>query len=95
MSYIHEKTITIRTVVTKVESPFMTYKQFSVSRKDKPCCDFCDEAFKPTDTVHLGFVKTGLNVLLCDKCAHTAIENGADKVKMFGKLYESLSKHQS
>lgn len=81
MGYQTEKHHVERIDVESIKRDFMTFKRFSVARKDITACGLCDTPFQPEDNTNLAFVKNEKNRIVCDTCAEKALANGAELSK--------------
>lgn len=75
MGFIVEKKHVEVFVFTEVHRNYITFRAFKNHRKDISACSLCDTEFKDEDNMHLAFVETHKNQLICDTCADK-VEDG-------------------
>lgn len=55
----------------------MSFKQFSITRKDITACGLYDSPFQLDNNTNLAFIQNEKNRIVCDACAEKALANGA------------------
>ncbi|MEK3955818.1 MULTISPECIES: hypothetical protein [unclassified Psychrobacillus] len=77
MGFTIEKVYTEKYIFTNVHRNYIKYKEFRKYRKDLDSCNLCDTNFKAEDNLHLAFLETHKNQLICDACADK-VEEGIE-----------------
>lgn len=81
MSYVYEKKYTKRYEITDIARDFYLYSEATQKANKIAKCKMCGHKFKIGESVNLGFFIRMKNQLLCNGCADTAIDGGANEIR--------------